>query len=101
MHEQWWVKELGLQKTEHEQLIKKEQLTEKHIHAADELLRSEFSEVTGNQSSLLSQTNGFDCLGEGSIQIHHDRQLGHWVTSTMRGEVVLYDSSVPTGCLKT
>ena len=50
----------------------------------------EFPEVAG---SLLNQTYAFKRQGEGSIQIHHDRQSGHWVTSTMcEGNIILYDS---------
>ena len=66
----------------------------KHIHAANKLLKMEFPEVAGIQSSLLSQkTSAFKRRGEGSIQIHHDRQSGHWVMSTMcEGNIILYDS---------
>ena len=87
------MKELDLSETEREQLLKKQKLTYKHIYAATKLLKMEFPEVPGNQSSLLSQTGGFKRQGEGSVQIHHDLQRGHWATSTMcGGKVVLYDS---------
>ena len=49
--------------------------------------------MTGNQNSLLSQKYGFKCQGEGNVQIHHDGDRVHWLTSTMQeGQVIVYDS---------
>ena len=87
------MKELDLRTWEREQLVNKQQLSDKHIFAAVKLLQKEFPEVTGNQCSLLSQNNGFKRQGDGSIQIHHDADRAHWLTSTMQeGKVILYDS---------
>ena len=48
--------------------------------------------MPGIQSSLLSQKT-YAFKRQGSIQIHHDRQSGHWVTSTIcEGNIILYDS---------
>ena len=87
------MKELDLYVSEREELANKQLLSDKHIHAAVTLLKREFPEITGNQSTLLSQTKSFQQMGEGSIQIHHDNNRKHWVTSTMRtNEVIVYDS---------
>ena len=64
-------------------------------YPANELLVKEFPEVTGNQSTLLSQINAFKSQGKESIQIHRDGARGHWIMSNMsEGQVihVLYDS---------
>ena len=93
MKSKWWVKELDLYTTEKEELANDQLLSDKHVLAAVMLLKREFPEITGNQSTLLGQTKSFQQMGEGSIQIHHDNTRKHWVTSTIKdSEVIVYDS---------
>ena len=76
-----------------EKLANEQLLSDKHVLAAVNLLKREFPEISGNQSTLLSQTKYFRQKGEGSIQINHDNNRKYWVTSTMQNnEVIVYDS---------
>ena len=76
-------------------------LSDEHISLA-QVLSKQFPEISGLQSPLLSQTNGFlPVMGcERSIQIHNING-NHWVTSYIGydGELYMYDSSFSPGKL--
>ena len=52
-------------------LVKGGQLTDEHIHLAQQLLKKQFPNLDGLQSNLLSETDGFEALQHEGIQIHH------------------------------
>ena len=67
-------------------------LYNEHISFAEKLLKQQFPMLDGLQSPLLSQNNGFSSVQDESIQIHHTGMF-HWVTSTsIGGNVQLFDS---------
>ena len=67
-------------------------LYDEHISFAEKLLKQQFPTLDGLQSPLLSQNNGFSPVQDESIQIHHTGMF-HWVTSTsIGGNVQLFDS---------
>ena len=83
-------------------LVKGGQLTDEHIHLAQQLLKKQFPHLDGLQSTLLSETDGFEALQHEGIQIHHIRDLGHWVTSSSIGQsVAVYDSKFLGGQLSS
>ncbi len=69
-------------------------LNDEHIHFAQELLRRDYPDIAGFQSTLLSQVDRFtpiECRCE-SLQIHHIN-ANHWmVSATIGGEVTIADS---------
>ena len=64
-------------------------LNDRHINAAQQLLKEQFPNIDGLQDSLLSQLSFNPSVNEG-IQIHHTEQC-HWVTS-IGGSLSVYDS---------
>ena len=83
-------------------LVKVGQLTDEHIHLAQQLLKKQFPHLDGLQSTLLSETDGFEALQHEGIQIHHIRDPGHWVTSSSIGQsVAVYDSKFLGGRLSS
>jgi hypothetical protein len=69
-------------------------LSDKHMHAAQLLLRKQFPHISGLQSTLLCQSYGFSAVSSDAVQIHFTGSQ-HWVTSTcFGGNVQLYDSNV-------
>ena len=83
-------------------LVKGGQLTDEHIHLAQQLLKKQFPHLDGLQSTLLSETDGFEALQHEGIQIHHIRDPGHWVTSSSIGQdVAVYDSKFLGGSLSS
>ena len=83
-------------------LVKGGQLTDEHIHLAQQLLKKQFPHLDGLQSTLLSETDGFEALQHEGIQIHHIRDPGHWVTSSSIGQsVAVYDSKFLGGRLSS
>ena len=80
-----------------DQISKGEWLEDTHINSALALIKEDFPEIKGLQSTLSSYRShgGFQPAEEGSvIQIHHcggDTQ--HWITTcSIDGKVLLYDS---------
>lgn len=69
-------------------------LTDKHMHAAHKLLKKQFPDIQGCQSTLLEQNNGFKPVSASAVQIHYTGSM-HWVcSSNTRGRVELFDSKV-------
>ncbi len=79
-------------------------LTDQHMTFATTLLKQQFPEVDGLQSTLLSQINAFRPVGRSdhnSIQLHHTGQF-HWVMSaSVSGKIYLYDSKFSGGPLSS
>jgi len=76
-------------------------LYDEHISFAEKLLKQQFPTLDGLQSPLLSQNNGFSPVQDESIQIHHTGMF-HWVTSTsIGGNVQLFDSMFKGGGLSS
>ena len=74
------------------QIVKGYWLTDEHMHFAQELLKEQFPQIEGWQSTLLAQNNGFIPIKMDAIQIHVVSE-SHWVTSSrLGGTVTLYDS---------
>ncbi len=70
---------------------------------ATTLLKQQYPELDGLQSTLLSQINAFRPMGSdrNSIQLHHTGQF-HWVTSaSVSGKIYLYDSKFSGGPLSS
>ena len=75
-------------------------LSAAHIEASMTLLKQSFPEMSGLQSTFcaVSSIRKFSFQPEESIQIHHDQDRSHWVTSCyVGGEVKLYDSMYQKG----
>lgn len=73
-------------------LLKEKQLTDLHIDLAQQLIKKQFPWIDGLQSCLLQQNDGFQSVEEG-IQIHYNGD-NHWVvSSSLGGDVSLYDSN--------
>ena len=82
-------------------LTKGYMLTDEHIQLAQELLQTEFPELDGFQSTLLSQIDGFCPVRDEAIQIHHVAG-NHWVASSSIGQTVtIFDSKFGGGELSS
>ena len=67
------------------------------------LLKQQFPELDGLQSTLLSQINAFRPVGSdrNSIQFHHTGQF-HWdMSASVNGKIHLYDSKFSGGPLSS
>ena len=83
-------------------LVKGGQLTDEHIHLAQQLLKKQIPHLDGLQSTLLSETDSFKALQHEGIQIHHICDPGHLVTSSSIGQsVAVYDSKYLGGHLSS
>ena len=75
-----------------EAVLKGKDLSDRHIDLAQQLLKLQFPWIGGLQSCLLHQHDLFKSETEGALQLHHDG-ASHWVaSSSLDGEVTLYDS---------
>lgn len=92
-----WVQHAGivLERTEKEHILTGEKLNDSHINMAQGLLKRQFSEVTGLNSTLLQAKKQTKQDNKQQIQIIHSRG-DHWlVASTVlssKDEVKVYDS---------
>ena len=85
------------------EILARTELTDQHMTFAYTLLKQQYPELDGLQSTLLSQVNNFHPVGSGcnSIQLHHTGQF-HWVTSVLiSGKIHLYDSKFSGGPLSS
>ena len=70
-------------------------LTDSHVNSASAIIKQDFPDIKGLQSTLNAQRQkGFKPAEEGSIQVLHcGDNYQHWVTTCfMAGQVLLYDS---------
>ena len=69
--------------TDIEEISEGKMLSDTHINSASALIKQDFPEIKGLQSTLNLQRNagGFQPMGEGSIQIFYCGTIKHWVTS--------------------
>ncbi|KAK2166730.1 hypothetical protein LSH36_36g06030 [Paralvinella palmiformis] len=88
----FWIPQLHLTKSDREELLSGEMLTDKHIFAAQKLLSQQTPHISGLQDPVMSQI-GFKPVHRESLQIHHTRGL-HWVMSSWTpGDLVhVYDT---------
>ena len=83
------------------QILEGKPLHDDHISFAQKLLQKQFPMLDGLQSPLLSQNSGFCPVKDESIQIHHTGKF-HWVTSSsIGGNVQVYDSMFEGGELSS
>ena len=86
-----WIPSLHLNQQDREDLVKRRMLSDKHVFAAQKLLREQFPDIGGFQDPCLAQTEFQPCVQEG-VQIHHTRG-NHWcVSSSLGGRVIIFDS---------
>ena len=87
-----WIKELHPNLDDRNIIENNEMLTDKIIDAAHQLLLRQCS-INEIDTSLLCQASGFTPTQYPSVQIHHDPQRQHWITSsTVRQRVEVADS---------
>ena len=69
-------------------------LTDRHVNSASAIIKKDFPDIKGLQSTLNAQRKkGFKPAEEESIQVLHCGDYQHWVTTCfMEGQVMLYDS---------
>ena len=70
-------------------------LTDRHVNSASAIIKKDFPDIKGLQSTLNAQRQKvFKPAEEGSIQLLHcGDNYQHWVTTCfMEGQVMLYDS---------
>ena len=91
----WWLPQLQLSFADEKELIQGQWLTDRHITAAQSILKSQFPHVDGLVSPLIGTTSvGFNPVTSSAIQIHNNERI-HWVTSSTSMEsnsVNIYDS---------
>ena len=87
-----WLASLGLAESSRQALASGAWLNDQHMTAAMTLVKRDFPEISGLQSTLRnkSKVKPFSPQPEGSIQLLHS--TNHWVTSCyLDGEIKLYD----------
>ena len=70
-----WLPDLHLNTTDKEILTGGGWLNDKHIMAAQLLLKKQFPHVHGLQPTILSQNNGWSIMKEGGVQILNENNL--------------------------
>ena len=79
----YWVESLSLKEVDKNVLDSDVAwLNDKHIMAAQTLIRTQFSEINGLQNPLLAQQKAFDICRKNMIQILHCGNYKHWLTIT-------------------
>ena len=97
---QAWLPNLDLGTKEKDIIVNGQWLNDKVIQAAQTILRQQFPNVGGLQSSVLVESGMGDVMRENSVQIMHKNS--HWFcisTNDDKSRVCVYDSlytSVPT-----
>ena len=90
----WWVKDLLLTVEDKEILESGRWLNDKHISAAQQLLRKQYPFVSGLQNPILGSNLTFDVMETEGVQIINHRN--HWTCLSTIGcqpsEVNVYDS---------
>ena len=92
----WWIQQEQLSLTDEKQLLGGQWLSDKHISAAQNMMRKQFPDMDGLFSPLVgTSTIGFNPVQRSAVQIHNNERM-HWLTSsagiTGRGEVDIFDS---------
>ena len=96
LHNTPWLPSLQLSVYDNNVTLNKEPLNDKIIHAAQELLKAQFPQITGFQDPVLTDTS-FTRQSGTSIQIHHTGDI-YWVCSTSNKEG-LYVFNTPSSNL--
>ena len=87
----WWCKDLGLTEDDRSALINEEWLSDKHLSAAAKLLKTQFPETRGFQSTVTVEFTPATCTSSPYYQFHFFNN--HWCVSWMRdGTVTLCNS---------
>ncbi|XP_078582498.1 polycystin-1-like protein 2 [Branchiostoma floridae x Branchiostoma japonicum] len=88
-----WIPDLKLTTEDKAVLLCDEMLTDKHIHAAQMLLRRQYPGLGGLQDTAVgASVYGYTRVSGDGLQIHHTGSL-HWVvSSSIGGHVSLYNS---------
>jgi len=92
LYRQPWLPALCLTMQDKKELSRYTMLSDKHMYAAQKLLKFQHPDMNGLQDTCLSQTSFQPATGE-SLQIHHIRG-NHWVLTYSKGDgqVAVYDS---------
>lgn len=89
-----WCPDLHLDEEDKDALANNKWLSDKHIHAAQKLLKKKFPHIGGLQPPILSQTGQWQVMSSEGIQILHCRN--HWICVSTIGcpenTINLYDS---------
>ncbi|XP_078586257.1 uncharacterized protein LOC144868158 [Branchiostoma floridae x Branchiostoma japonicum] len=88
-----WIPDLKLTAEDKAVLLRDEMLTDKHIHAAQMLLRRQYPGLGGLQDTVVgASVYGYTRVSGDGLQIHHTGSL-HWVvSSSIGGHVSVYNS---------
>ncbi|XP_019627159.1 PREDICTED: uncharacterized protein LOC109472030 [Branchiostoma belcheri] len=88
-----WISDLKLTAEDKAVLLSDEVLTDKHIHAAQMLLRRQYPGLGGLQDTTVGASSyGYTRVSGEGLQIHHTGQF-HWVlSSSIGGHVSVYNS---------
>eukprot|EP00058_Branchiostoma_floridae_P019276 XP_002604766.1 hypothetical protein BRAFLDRAFT_70615 [Branchiostoma floridae] len=88
-----WIPDLKLTAEDKVVLLRDEMLTDKHIHAAQMLLRRQYPGLGGLQDTAVgASVYGYTRVSGDGLQIHHTGSL-HWVvSSSIGGHVSVYNS---------
>ena len=87
----WWCKDLGLTEDDRSALMNEEWLSDKHLSAAAKLLKTQFPETRGFQSTVTGEFTPATCTSSPYYQFHFFSN--HWCVSWMRdGTVTLCNS---------
>ncbi|XP_078692961.1 polycystin-1-like protein 2 [Branchiostoma floridae x Branchiostoma belcheri] len=92
-----WISDLRLTAEDKAVLLSDEVLTDKHIHAAQMLLRRQYPGLGGLQDTAVGASSyGYTRVSGEGLQIHHTGQF-HWVVSSSIGGHVSVYNSIPSG----
>ncbi|KAI8480406.1 hypothetical protein Bbelb_418640, partial [Branchiostoma belcheri] len=90
-----WISDLKLTAEDKAVLLSDEVLTDKHIHAAQMLLRRQYPGLGGLQDTTVGASPfGYTRVSGEGLQIHHTGQF-HWVLSSSIGGHVRVYNSIP------
>ena len=93
-----WIENLHLNLDDRSLIENNEMLTDKIIDAAHQLLLRQYP-INEIETTLLCQASGFTPTQYQSVQIHHDPQRQHWITSSTTRQRVEIADSLSSGSL--
>ena len=92
-----WLSHLFLDQRDKEECENGDWLTDKHMWAAQHLLKKQFPHLSGLQLTILKETGQWDIMASDGIQILNQTNT-HWLCVTtigcVQGEVSIYDSKL-------
>ena len=94
-----WVKSFHLNQNNRECILDGSELTDRHIDAANILMKKQFPHIGGLDSPLTTMSTTNEKAKSPHMQILHSKSRQHWVLSTNINNSIIYIDSLYSGVI--